>query len=178
MSYELFDSQKLSDDYSDFPDSERLSPGPFEQEPWSNPAPLRSSSGNYSPRAHSPDFGAIWSGTSPRGIQDYLGLSKPYEDNIYLNTYEPVARKPLQRWPSRWQPLTPTTLLENTNESFELVSRSSLDLDKTAWEHLLYHNVVPKADGLYHCPFEDDPKVNCMHKAEKLKCNYEYVLDP
>jgi len=42
--------------------------------------------------------------------------------------------------------------------------------------HPLYHNVIPKADGLYHCPFEDDPTANCMHKPQKLKCNYEYNL--
>jgi hypothetical protein len=38
--------------------------------------------------------------------------------------------------------------------------------------HPLY-NEGPKADGLYHCPFEEDP--NCLHKPTKLKCNYEYV---
>jgi hypothetical protein len=49
------------------------------------------------------------------------------------------------------------------------------EFDNAAREHPLYHNVTPKADGLYHCPFEDDPKSNCPHKPEKLKCNYEYV---
>ena len=46
--------------------------------------------------------------------------------------------------------------------------------DNTAREHPLYHNVTPTADGLYHCPFEDDPKANCTHKPGKLKYNYEY----
>jgi hypothetical protein len=65
-----------------------------------------------------------------------------------------------------------------SDESFKLVGRSSLEIDNTAREHPLYHNVQPKADGLYHCPFEDDPKANCTHKPEKLKCNYEYTLFP
>ncbi|KXT11527.1 hypothetical protein AC579_6585 [Pseudocercospora musae] len=30
----------------------------------------------------------------------------------------------------------------------------------------------PESDGLYHCPFKNDP--NCQHKPTKLKCNYEY----
>lgn len=37
--------------------------------------------------------------------------------------------------------------------------------------HPLY-NEGPKADGLYHCPYEDKP--DCQHKPTKLKCNYEY----
>lgn len=47
------------------------------------------------------------------------------------------------------------------------------EYDNSARDHSLYHNVTPKPDGLYHCPFEDDPKANCTHKPEKLKCNYE-----
>ena len=39
-----------------------------------------------------------------------------------------------------------------------------------ARQHELYQ-VGPQEDGLYHCPFE--VKEGCIHKAEKLKCNYE-----
>lgn len=42
--------------------------------------------------------------------------------------------------------------------------------------HPLYHNLSPHAVGLYHCPFKDDPKANCTHKPEKLRCNYEYDI--
>jgi hypothetical protein len=42
---------------------------------------------------------------------------------------------------------------------------------ESARDHALYKNVVPQADGLFHCPWEGQP--NCNHKAEKLKCNYE-----
>jgi hypothetical protein len=61
-----------------------------------------------------------------------------------------------------------------TSDEFKLVGRSSLDQDNTAREHPLYHNVTPHADGLYHCPWENQPKANCQHRPEKLKCNYEY----
>jgi hypothetical protein len=58
----------------------------------------------------------------------------------------------------------------------KLIGRSSLDIDNTARDHYLYHNVTPQADGLYHCPWEKDPNSNCQHKPQKLKCNYEYKL--
>ncbi|KXL51277.1 MAG: hypothetical protein FE78DRAFT_66190 [Acidomyces sp. 'richmondensis'] len=40
--------------------------------------------------------------------------------------------------------------------------------------HPLY-NEGPKADGLYHCPYEDKP--DCQHKPTKLKCNYDKFID-
>lgn len=68
---------------------------------------------------------------------------------------------------------------EISDEAFKRVGLSSLEsVDSTAREHPLYHNISPHSDGLYHCPFEDDPKANCMHKPEKLKCNYEYAYFP
>lgn len=51
--------------------------------------------------------------------------------------------------------------------------RSSGDGESTARDHPLYKNAMPKADGLFHCPWEGD--ASCNHKPEKLKCNYEYV---
>lgn len=177
-SYTSSGSQTLWDDCGDPPDSQRSSPAPLEQDLRSHPAPLRPSSGDCSPRDRSSSLGAIWSGLSPRGIQDYSGLSEPYEDYIGPNTYDRVARKPLGARPSRWQPLTPTGSSVFSDESSKFVGRSSLDIDNAAREHPLYHDVTPKADGLYHCPWEDDPKTNCVHKPEKLKCNYEYALHP
>ncbi|KAI1003257.1 hypothetical protein K3495_g4948 [Podosphaera aphanis] len=55
--------------------------------------------------------------------------------------------------------------------------RQGLELDNTAREHPLYHNVSPQADGFYHCPWEKDPVVSCQHKPEKLKCNYDKCVD-
>jgi hypothetical protein len=61
--------------------------------------------------------------------------------------------------------------LSNSDESFGLVWRSALEIDNTAWDHPLYHNVSTGPDGLYHCPWEGQPF--CGHKPEKLKCSYE-----
>jgi hypothetical protein len=61
----------------------------------------------------------------------------------------------------------------------ELLERSeqrSIDHNFTPYtprDHHLYQYVTPQSDGLYHCPWEKDPIVNCQHKPEKLKCQYE-----
>lgn len=52
--------------------------------------------------------------------------------------------------------------------------RLSGDGESSARDHPLYKNAFPKADGLFHCPWEG--QATCNHKAEKLKCNYEYGL--
>jgi len=56
-------------------------------------------------------------------------------------------------------------------EGTELQKFSSKDY--TAREHPLCY-AAPKADGLNHCPFEDDSNAKCTHNPEKLKCNHEY----
>jgi hypothetical protein len=60
-------------------------------------------------------------------------------------------------------------------ETLKLTSRSSLDDNNAARLHPLYQNVKPGPDGFYHCPWEGQS--SCQHKAEKLKCNYEYAFD-
>lgn len=50
--------------------------------------------------------------------------------------------------------------------------RPSGEGESSARDHPLYKNAFPKADGLFHCPWEG--QTSCNHKAEKLKCNYEY----
>ncbi|KAH9214584.1 hypothetical protein DL95DRAFT_503077 [Leptodontidium sp. 2 PMI_412] len=54
---------------------------------------------------------------------------------------------------------------------------ANLDLNNTARDHPLYHNVDPQADGLYHCPWEKVTTANCQHRPEKLKCNYDKFVD-
>ncbi|CAN8096921.1 unnamed protein product [Discula destructiva] len=44
-----------------------------------------------------------------------------------------------------------------------------------ARDHHLYKNAYPKADGLYHCPWEGQQC--CNHRPEKLKCNYDKFVD-
>ncbi|KAL2260913.1 hypothetical protein VTK26DRAFT_4950 [Humicola hyalothermophila] len=46
---------------------------------------------------------------------------------------------------------------------------------ESARDHPLYKNAFPKADGLFHCPWEGHP--SCNHKPEKLKCNYDKFVD-
>ena len=53
-------------------------------------------------------------------------------------------------------------------------SRRQSSEGESARDHPLYKDVQPLADGLYHCPWEGTSV--CNHKAEKLKCNYEYVV--
>jgi len=77
--------------------------------------------------------------------------------------------------PNPWSP----GRSEIFDEAFKCVGLPSLkSVDSPTQLHPLYHNVSPHSDGLYHCPFEDDPKTNCIHKPEKLKCNYEYAYFP
>ncbi|KAK0750880.1 hypothetical protein B0T18DRAFT_58061 [Schizothecium vesticola] len=71
--------------------------------------------------------------------------------------------------------------LEARSKSQDGGSRSPLPLGTrrisgkggSARDHFLYKNAYPQADGLFHCPWEGE--TTCNHKAEKLKCNYEYV---
>lgn len=52
--------------------------------------------------------------------------------------------------------------------------RNSPESENTARGHPLYKDAKVGADGLYHCPWENNPNTQCTHKPEKLKCNYEY----
>ncbi|KAH8195091.1 hypothetical protein TruAng_010748 [Truncatella angustata] len=66
-------------------------------------------------------------------------------------------------------------LLENAMMPPAFTRRSSGDGESTARDHPLYKNAVPRADGLFHCPWEGD--ASCNHKPEKLKCNYDKFVD-
>jgi hypothetical protein len=101
---------------------------------------------------------------SPEYFSDYV--EPPYV--MIGNGATGVTRKPVgPRLPG-------TSTFSDTSISYKPVNRSSFELDNTARDHPLYHNVIPHADGLYHCPWENMPEGNCQHKPEKLKCNYEY----
>ncbi|KAL1875226.1 hypothetical protein Daus18300_003297 [Diaporthe australafricana] len=53
--------------------------------------------------------------------------------------------------------------------------RRTVGEGESARDHPLYKNAYPKADGLFHCPWEG--QASCNHKAEKLKCNYDKFVD-
>ena len=153
-----------------FLESQRSSPALIED--WALPPPHIMTSATNSPLDYSPSL----DGLSPRYVQDFPDLVDlpPY------TTGDRVMRKPIGPRPSkvasdlatREQRITGTS--ETSDESLRFVGRSSLEIDNTARDHPLYHNVTPKTDGLYHCPWEG--KDGCQHKPEKLKCNYEYDI--
>jgi hypothetical protein len=160
----------------DYLDSQRSSPILL-GDPWSLPAAPIMTSNTNSPLDYSPSL----DGLSPRYVEDYPDLVDlpPYTTTGSRATRKPIGPRPskvasdLAAAASRRQRLPGTS--EASDESFKLVGRSSLEIDNTARDHHLYHNVTPQADGLYHCPWEKDPNSNCQHKPEKLKCNYEYA---
>jgi hypothetical protein len=170
----IMESPNLWDTADYLDESRRSSPVMFEEQ-FSFPTAQVSASTTNSPLDYSPSL----EGASPRYVEDFPDL---VELPPYTTTGDRVTRKPIGPRPSkvasdlaaasRRQRLPGTS--ETSDESLKLVGRSSLDMDNTARDHHLYHNVTPQADGLYHCPWEKDPNSNCQHKPEKLKCNYEY----
>jgi hypothetical protein len=155
----------------DFLDSQRSSPTLIEDS-WALPPLHMITSTTNSPLDYSPSLDSV----SPRYVEDFADLVEPAP---YTMTGNGVTRKPIgprqSKLTSDFRRTRVARSSETSDESSRFIGRSSLELDNTAREHPLYHNVTPKADGLYHCPFEDDPKTNCTHKPEKLKCNYEYA---
>ena len=150
-------------DGSAFLESQRSSP--TLPEAWELPPPATNSPLGYSPSLE---------GVSPGCIQDF-------PDTVELPPYatsdkapgKPVAPRPSKvrsDMNARQQLNNRTT--ETSEEALRFVGRTSQEIDNTARDHPLYQNVTPKADGLYHCPWEGED--SCTHKPEKLKCNYEY----
>lgn len=165
----IMESPTLWDNADYLDESRRSSPVMFE-EAWSLPPAQMTTSATNSPLDYSPSI----EGISPRYVEDYPDL---VELPPYTTTRDRVMRKPIGPRPSKVasdlstrRQRVPTS---DGSEDLKLVGRSSLDMDNTARDHHLYHNVTPQADGLYHCPWEKDPTSNCQHKPEKLKCNYE-----
>lgn len=165
----IIDSSMLFDG-AEFQDS-RGSPPILPEESWNLPAHSLVTSPTHSPLTNSPPL----EGLSPRYIPDYPDLTElpPYEagDRVTRKANGPRQSKVASDIAahSRQQRLLGP---EASDESFRLVGRSALEIDNTARDHPLYHNVSAGADGLYHCPWEG--QASCQHKAEKLKCNYEY----
>ncbi|KAH8596926.1 hypothetical protein B0O99DRAFT_508991, partial [Bisporella sp. PMI_857] len=154
-----------------FSDSRRSSPT---LEDWTLPGPQMASA-TSSPTEYSP----VLEGLSPTTTytQDYPELvdlppytsservaKKPVGPRVSKVTSDIIARS--QRFPGA---------PEASDESLRFVGRTSLDVDNTARDHHLYHNVRVRSDGLYHCPWEGQE--GCGHKPEKLKCNYDKFVD-
>jgi hypothetical protein len=161
----ILDSPIIWENGPNFLDSQRSSPVPDE---WAIPPQLVTSTSS-SPLDYSHSLGDL----SPRGIPDLTDTP----DLPAYTTGGRVTRKPVGPRQSKVasdmasRNRGPAGTSEASDESLRFVGRSSLEIDNTARDHPLYQNVSTHADGLYHCPWENDP--SCQHKAEKLKCNYE-----
>jgi len=137
---------------------------------WVLPPAQMMTSATNSPLNCSPSL----EGLSPRFVRDFPDVV----DLAPYATGDRVMRKPIGPRQSKVasdlasKPQRQQGTSEASDESYRVGGRSSLDIDHTARDHPLYQNVTPKADGLYHCPFEGQD--NCQHRPEKLKCNYEY----
>lgn len=148
-------------------ESQRSSPGLDE---WALPTPQLMASTSSSPLEYSPSFEDL----SPTHIPDF-------NDAVEIPPFPAgsrPSRKPIGPRQSKvasdiaTRSRAPTGTSEGSDESLRFVGRSSLEMDNSARDHPLYQNVSTHADGLYHCPWENEP--SCQHKPEKLKCNYEY----
>ena len=62
----------------------------------------------------------------------------------------------------------------STRDTSTMAAVGHTDHDEGRYRTHALYGEGPKADGLYHCPFESN--ANCQHKPTKLKCNYEYDL--
>jgi hypothetical protein len=163
----IMDSPVIWENGPAFLDSQRSSPVLDE---WALPPPQVLTSSSSSPLGYSASLGDI----SPRCVPEF-------SDRTQLPPYSAggrVARKPVAPRQSKVasdmasKNRGPSGTSDTSDESLRFVVRSSLEIDNTARDHPLYQNVSTHADGLYHCPWENDQ--SCQHKPEKLKCNYEY----
>ena len=145
-------------------------PWPTQLEDWVLPPQQMMTSATNSPLNYSPSLKSL----CPRYIRDFPDLVDftPYlaGDRSMRKPAGARQSKVISDLASREPRIQGTS--EASNESFRMVGRSSLEINNNARDHPLYQNIAPKADGLYHCPWEGQD--GCMHKPQKLKCNYEY----
>jgi hypothetical protein len=158
----MTDSPLLWESGPNIQKSQRSSPG---LDDWAVPPQLITSTSS-SPLEYSPRLEDL----SPTGIPDFTDATEmPEYPPGSRPSRKPVGPRPTKVTSDRAsRNCAPTGTSEGPDESLRL-----LELDNSARDHPLYQNVSTHADGLYHCPWEnDDP--SCQHKPEKLKCNYEY----
>lgn len=166
----IMDSPILWDNGPNILDSQRSSPVLDE---WALPTPQLITSTSSSPLDYSPSLGGVSptcipEPTDAKELPPYPSGNKPSRKPV-----GPRQSKVASDMASRNR--APTGTSEASDESMRFVARSSLEMDNSARDHPLYHNAAPKEDGLYHCPWENDP--SCQHKPEKLKCNYDKFVD-
>ncbi|KAI9742235.1 MAG: hypothetical protein M1818_004135 [Claussenomyces sp. TS43310] len=115
--------------------------------------------------------GDSWSVDHSTGLGNDLSLE-------YLSSHESrISGRPASPDdPSQLYSLHgPNSTYDDMSPSAQGLANRNVDLDNTARDHPLYQKATPKADGLYHCPWEGDS--TCTHKPEKLKCNYDKFVD-
>jgi hypothetical protein len=105
---------------------------------------------NYSPTLLA-EYEPVAPPEPPQSLDWSLPPSMLMTEEISLDGLKPpIVGRP------KWRMTEPDRLEKETGEAARV--------------HPLYHDAKVKADGLYHCLWEEE---GCQHKPEKLKCNYE-----
>lgn len=167
--HSVLDSPSLWDTNM-FLGSRKSSPGP--QDHWTLPpqmlTPTTNSSLEYSPivEAQSPGF---FHGLSSMPDLSLLSASTEYDTReSRVSTQATLGSGSLK---SSYQDYGSTKY----DYPVRYGGRTASEPEQNARDHELYQKATPNPmDGLYHCPWEGQS--NCQHKAEKLKCNYEYDI--
>ena len=131
------------------------------------------------PRPDSPSISTSRTkGHFPYHDDNAVGQLNPSETESTKSKSKEVSL--YQPWMIDWPQITcqqtamPTPPSSRPGDATLQVARKpTTDIQDDARIHPLYKDARPGADGLYHCPWENDPKSNCCHRPEKLKCNYE-----
>ncbi|POS87260.1 hypothetical protein EPUL_002153 [Erysiphe pulchra] len=124
-------------------------------------------------------FSSSIQSSSPRGIENFADLDEKFDHSLLNNTNNMDTRSSPFGLKSMITTENSSILGFNTStidDTFKSLKRSTIDSENVR-THPLYHNAVPQEDGLYHCPWENEPGSNCQHKPEKLKCNYDKCVD-
>ncbi|KAK7923986.1 C2H2 transcription factor [Apiospora marii] len=116
-------------------------------------------------RVSSPGIPEEWN-SGPIGTSPQAGTSSPVMDGQSPSLHRGLIGS---------EDSYGTDLMDNSFLPPAFTRRSSGDGESSARDHPLYKNAMPKADGLFHCPWEGNS--SCNHKAEKLKCNYDKFVD-
>lgn len=91
--------------------------------------------------------------------------------------YQPEQSVTIAASPTEVKPaaVKPEQESKAVRPSVTLTTSFSSDADEGRYRNHPLYNEAARTDGLYHCPWEDNPEANCPHKPTKLKCNYEYA---
>lgn len=122
-------------------------------------------------------FSSSISRTSSPATIDDTWLSAPLSPHSSpdIKCQSPSAERKLPMIPENPNGQGVAKLEDSISLSQTFVPRRQSSDGESARDHALYKNATPRADGLFHCPWEGQP--TCNHKPKKLKCNYDKFAD-